>query len=138
MPFPKQVGVSQFTEDLNRTKGRGRANSFSVCLTGGAGTSRLIFSHPWVGAYTIQSPGSQDFGFRLESQHWLLWIYNWQKADHRATQPPSLREPVSHNKSPCVCVCVCVFVCVYNRINIYFIYIYMHISMSSVSLENAD
>ena len=70
---------------------------FVSCLPAWAGT--LVFSCLWTRIYTISSPGSQAFGIGLKLQHWLLWFFSSQMADHGTSQPPWSHEPIPHNKS---------------------------------------
>lgn len=62
---PVCVGIIQSTEDLGRTKGRGRRNSsLLTCFMEWTGLCHLLFSCPQTGIHTIRVPGSQAFRLR--------------------------------------------------------------------------
>lgn len=59
-------------------------------------------SCPQTGVYTIGSPSFSGLGLRTALP--LAFGYGLQTADHGASQPPGSRDPVPHNKSPCMSI----------------------------------
>lgn len=65
-PFPLWLGILESLDGLNRTEGRGKEEFTPfLLLTVELGHPNSSPPGPQIGIYTIGSPGSEAFGFRL-------------------------------------------------------------------------
>lgn len=85
------LGSTHCIQDLDRTKGRGRRDSVSSCLTAELKHLSSSFVLSW------DSTPLGNLVLRPESHHWFSWLSSLQIEDWDFSQPPWLYEPASQN-----------------------------------------